>query len=411
MKPFFQVQTLSQVQAYAEAIKPLPSEPVALLPAAGRTLAADLAAPHDLPGFARATMDGYALRGQDTFGASETSPGYLALAGEVVMGRPPAFGLGPGQCARIGTGGMLPKGADAVVMVEHTRLLGEATVEVSKSVAPGANTLGPCDDAAKGQVLLPAGHRLRPQDVGLLAALGISQAQAVQRPRVGIISTGDEVVPVEADCGPGQVRDVNTYTLASQVCQAGGEPEVVGLVPDQEDALRSAVARSLERCELTLLSGGSSMGARDLTVGVFMSFPGAELLVHGVAVSPGKPFIWVRAGRKQLLGLPGQVASCLITFHLFVEPILERLLGRPARSFTRFSRLAARLTRSLPSVSGREEFVRVKVARSADGFRAEPLFGKSGLLSTLVQGQGLVRVPLNSEGLDAGASVEVLLFP
>jgi len=411
MKPFFNVQTVAQVRGYAEAIGPLPAETVALAEAQGRTLAGELTAPADLPGFHRATMDGYAVRGKDTFGTSEGTPGYLRQVGEVRMGEVPTMTVGPGDCAAIGTGGMVPDGADAIVMVEHTRVARADTVEVCRPVAPGAHVLGATDDAAEGDSLLPAGQRLRAQDLGLLAALGMGEVAVVRRPRVGILSTGDEVIPIHQTPLPGQVRDVNSHTLAAQVLAAGGTPLPLGLAPDDADSLRAAVAAGLEPCDLLLLSGGSSMGTRDLTIEIFESFPGADLLVHGVSVAPGKPFIWVQTTGKQLLGLPGQVTSCMISFHLFAEPILERLLGRPARAFVRFARQAATLTRNLPSVPGREEYVRVRLVREADEWRAEPLFGKSGLIRTLTQGHGLVRVEVNSEGLDEGSPVTVLLYP
>ncbi len=327
------------------------------------------------------------------------------------MGRAPDLSLRPGQCGRIGTGGMLPEGADAVVMIEHTRDLDERIIEVTQAVAPRTNVMGPTDDAEAGQLLLRAGHRLRPQDIGLLAALGVGEPEVVQAPRMGIISTGDEIVPVGQEPEPGQVRDVNSCTLACQVQDAGGTPVLLGLVSDQEEALKEIVAQSLATCDLTLLSGGSSVGIRDLTARVFLSFPAAQLLVHGVSVAPGKPFIWVQVGDKHLLGLPGHVASCMIAFHLFVEPIIERLLGREPCSFTRFGRLKARLIRNLPSAPGREEYVRVRVQQENEQWLAEPVFGKSGLLRTLTQSQGLVRVPLDCEGLDADTMVNVLLFP
>ena len=412
MKPFFNVLTVDQVHAFAKEVGTLEAEEIELGQALGRSLAAEFSAPHDLPGFVRATMDGFAVRGRDTFGASETEPGYLNQVGEVLMGQTPPFKVGPGQCARIGTGGMLPNGADAVVMVEHTRLLDDGSVEIAKSAAPGTHILGAADDAEAGQELLPVGQYLRPQDLGLLAGLGKSQVAVVRKPRVGIISTGDEVVPMESQPGPGQVRDVNSHTLAALVLQAGGEPQALGLVKDDEDALKAMVAKSLAANDLTLLSGGSSVGVRDLTAQVFMSFPGAEMKVHGVAVSPGKPFIWVQAEGAHLIGLPGQVASCMVAFNILVEPILERMLGRAALPFTRFARLPAKLMRNLPSAQGREDYVRVRVGRNGDGsWQAEPVFGKSGLIRTLTQGHGLVRIPLENEGLDQGSQVEVLLFP
>ena len=411
MKPFFEVQTLAAVWERISEIEALPAETVVLATAAGRTLAVDFAAPHDLPGFTRSTMDGYAVRARDTFGATETQPGYLRIQGEVVMGRTADFALEHGSCARIGTGGMLPDGADAVVMVEHTRDADDAMVEVSRAVAPGSNVIGAADDAVAGQLLLPAGRRLRPQDAGLLAALGAIEPSVIRKPRAGIISTGDEVVPVDCEPDPGQVRDVNATVLSAQVRASGAEAIDLGLVPDDPKRLEQAVATSLNENDLTLLSGGSSMGVRDLTAEIFMSFPGAELVVHGVSVAPGKPFIWVRVGDHQLLGLPGQVTSCLVAFHLFVEPLLERRLGRKGEAFTRFGRLVAVLNRNISSAAGREQFQRVRVEGSESGWRAEPVLGRSGLLRSLVQGHGLVRVPLGSEGLEAGTEVEVLLFP
>ncbi len=411
VKPFFRVRTLDEVRSLAADLRTLEREDVPLVSSLGRTLAADVVAGSDLPGFARATMDGWAVRAEDTFGTAETSPAYLRLCGEVVMGSAPGFMVEAGSCGRIGTGGMLPDGADAVLMVEHSREVGQGTVEVTRPVAPGANVLGRDDDARAGQVVLRAGHRLRPQDVGLLASLGIASPAVVRRPRVGIISTGDEVVPMEVSPAPGQVRDVNTHTLAGQVLDAGGEPVVIGLVPDDEASLRAAVSGAAGSTDLTLLSGGSSMGQRDLTAAIFMSLPGSAMLVHGVSVSPGKPFIWVRAGERNLLGLPGQVASCMIAFHLFVEPMVERLLGREPRSFTRFPHVQARLNANIPAGPGRETYHRVRVHQKGEEWEAEPIFGKSGLLRTLTEGQGLVRVALGSEGIVAGSRVTVMLFP
>ncbi len=411
MKSFFETVRLERVHELARQLATLEAENVPLEMALGRTLAGDLRADQDLPGFDRSSMDGYAVQSRDSFGVSESSPGYLRLVGDVVMGRAPGFVIDRGECARIFTGGMLPAGADAVIQVEHTRQTDERTVEVVKAVAPGTSVMGACDDARAGQVLLTAGHRLRPQDVGLLASLGVHDPVLVRRPKVGIISTGDEVVPVDRALAPGQVRDVNAFTLAAQVREAGAEPVVLGLVGDDAPALVQATAISLDRCDLTLLSGGSSVGLRDMTRDAFLSFEGSKLLVHGVSVSPGKPFIWVQNGRHPLCGLPGQVASCMVAFHLFAEPMLERMLGREPRSFARFARVSARLGRNVSAPPGREVYLRVALVETGQGLSAEPLLGKSGLLRTFTQGHGIVRIPLGVEGLLQGADVTVMVFP
>lgn len=411
MKSLFPLKTSQEVYDLISLVPCLPAETVDLDSALGRTLAGPVFSPEDLPGFARATRDGYAVRAGDISGASQSTPASLAIKGEVFNGRAPDFSLEPGECAVISTGGMLPAGADAVVMVEHTRLLDSGVAEVTKPVGPGLNTLGPAQEAARGQELLPAGRRLRPQDLGLMAALGLARIEVVRRPRVGIISTGDEVVPLDQKPAPGQVRDANSRTISGLASEAGGEPVFFGLAKDSMEDLTSLVARSKDECDVTCLSGGSSVGVRDLTLPVFESFDQAKVMVHGVYVSPGKPYIWVEHGPKHLVGLPGPSASCLITFHLFVEPLLQRLLGRPARPFARFARQQAKLKREIPSVSGWEKYVRVVVTLDHGQPVAELPQGSSGLLSTIIPGAGLVKIPLHSQGLPAGAMVEVLLFP
>lgn len=411
-RPFFQVQPLDAVLARVEALGPLPSEPLGLREVLGRILAQDVRAPHDLPGFDRSTVDGYAVRARDTFGATESLPAYLKLVGEVRMGDAPGFEVTTGACGRIGTGGMIPRGADAVVMVEHTRLVDAHTVEVGRAVAPGANVLGHADDAAAGEVILAAGHRVRPQDVGLLASLGHTEVEVVRRPRVAILSTGDEVVPPDAEVRLGQVRDVNGPMLEALVTAIGGEALRLGHVPDDLEALAAAVRRGCAEADVLLVSGGSSVGVRDLTIQVFEQVAGAELWVHGVAVKPGKPFIWVQAGQQPLLGLPGQVTSCFVSFHLLVAPLLERLQGRAPRPFPGFGRVRARLDRNVSAAPGRALVARVRLSRSSDGaLVAEPVPGRSGLLRSLVRADGFVWVPLGAEGKEKGETVEVLLFP
>ncbi len=405
---FFEVQTREEALGHLGRFARLGAEAVPLGEAAGRVLAADVASPEDLPPFRRSTVDGFAVRSRDTFAAGESSPALLEVVGEVAMGRPAGVEVRAGQTARIPTGGMLPEGADAVVMLEYSRAVDAATVELTRPAAPGSNVTQVGEDVARGQAVLPAGRRLRAQDVGLLAALGLSRVGVVRRPRVAILSTGNEVVAADRTPAPGQVRDVNAHTLAALSQEAGATPLPLGLVADDPGLLREAVERGLAAADVVLVSGGSSVGAADWTLRTFMSFPGAELLVHGVAIRPGKPLILVRVGERALLGLPGHTVSAQVTFQLFARPLLvERLLGaaeEPGR------RVRALLGRSVAATPGRETWVRVRLEEHPAGLVAEPVLGSSGVISTLVNAHGLVGVPLGCEGLVAGTAVEVHLF-
>ena len=295
-----------------------PPETVGLDRALGRVLAREIRAAQFVPGFDRSTVDGYALRGADTFGCSESIPALLICTGAVEMGKEPAFAVGPGQCAAIPTGGALPKGADAVQMVEHTEDYGGGEIGIVKSVPPGANLIFKGDDVKPGDLVLRKGRRLEPQDIGALAALGVTQVPVVPRLRVGIISTGDELVPPEQDPGPGQVRDVNGPLVAALLAQAGAEAVPLGIVPDREELLREAVEKALERCHCVVLSGGSSVGEKDAACRVMASL--GEVLCHGVAMKPGKPTLLGRAGGKPILGLPG---------HPVAAPVYRKTLSHP----------------------------------------------------------------------------------
>lgn len=401
---------LFQVRTAQEAVEVLrqhanlnrPSFECDLLEALGLVVAQDIVAPEDVPGFDRATMDGFAVRASDTFGASEGLPAYLEVAGEVRMGEAPPGELFPGQAYRIATGGMLPAGADAVVMVEYTEPVDERTVGVTRPVAPGENTVRRGDDIRAGEVLFAAGHRLRPQDVGLLAAAGVSRVPVLRRPRVGIITTGDEIVPVDQVPGPGQVRDVNSYTNSCLVTACGGLPVLYGIVRDDFQALRDTVARAVQETDVVVISGGSSVGARDMTARVIDSLGEPGVLFHGLAVRPGKPTIGAVVGGKAVIGLPGHPVSAMVVFDLIVRPLLHpgdrRLTVR------------ARITRQLRSAAGREDYVRVRLTDEGGALVAEPILGKSGLIATMARADGLARIPLDSEGVRAGETVEVILF-
>ena len=408
MKPFFQVKTPEEIVKMLELFPPLGREPLPLEKALHRVLAEEVSSPEDLPHFARATMDGYAVRARDTFGASEAIPALLTVTGEIAMGREATDPVQPGQSVRIATGGMLPPGADAVVMIEQTQVLDGQTIEVFKSVSPLDHVIQVGDDLRRGQPVLQAGRRLRPQDLGLLAGLGVRQVPVYHQPRVAVISTGDEIVPIDQQPPPGQVRDINAFTLPALVREAGGVPEFLGLSGDHFEDLREKCRTGLEHFDVVLISGGSSVGIRDFSLEVIGSFPGAEILAHGISISPGKPTILARVGPKALWGLPGHTASAMVVFSIFVKPCLNHLEGELPSPIK--PSLKARLTRNLASAQGRDDYIRVALRLGPEGWEAEPVLGKSGLISTLVRSDGLIRIDRFTEGKEKGEWVEVMLF-
>ncbi len=412
---FLDVVSRAEALALLAGFAVLPAERVPLGQALGRALAAELPAPEDLPQSARASMDGYALAARDAFGATETNPAYLDCVADLRIDWRADDGqvrLGPGQCARIPTGGSLPEGADAVVMVEHTGLLDAAgdagTVEVRKSAAPGENIMLPGEDVRRGEAALPAGRELRAQDVGLLAALGIVQVLVGGRPRVGILSTGDELTPVSHTPRPGQIRDVNSHALACLAAEAGAIPAPLGIVPDDLPRLTSALAEGVRSCDVVLMSGGSSLGARDHTVAAILAQPDARILAHGVAISPGKPTIIASVEGKAVIGLPGQVTSAQVVHAMLVKPLLRSLAGAAKALSLDPPPFVAELARNVAGRPGREDFVRVCLeARPGLPPLAHPVLGKSGLLKTLLAADGLLAVPAEAEGLYKGALAPV----
>ena len=408
---FFNVLSVTEFVDVLRTFSPLTEETVSGMAADGRVLAQDVVSGEDLPAAPRSCMDGYALRAQDVFGASEMNPAYLESVGAVPIEKPAEFSLRPGECASIVTGGILPEGADAVMMIEHTEELGAGTVEMRKSLAPADNVMLKGEDAGAGKVALAAGTLLRPQEIGLLAALGIADVAVHARPRVGILSTGDELVPVTQTPQVGQVRDVNSSTLACSVARAGGLPTQYGLVKDDLASLESALRTALDANDAVFLSGGSSVGTRDLTVAAIERIEGMELVNHGVAISPGKPLILARCGNKAVWGLPGQVASAQVVMFVLGMPFLRHLAGwRNPFDQSLWPARRAVLTRNVASKPGREDYVRVRLDAVDGSVRATPVTGKSGLLKTLILSQGVIRIPSDSEGVYEGAEVDVLLF-
>lgn len=380
------------------------------VPAAGaldRVLREDLTSPVDLPDFPRSTMDGFAVRAADTYGASEGLPAYLTVGGEVLMGTRAETAVHVSGAIGIATGGMMPEGADAVVMVENTQAVDSATIEVVRPVAPGENVLRVGEDITQGTIVLASGHVLRPQDLGGLAALGITHVEVARCLRVAIVSGGDELVAPDQEPSPGQIRDINTYTLSALVERAGHEPVPMGIVPDVYEELAATARRALDMADVVILSAGSSVSTRDMTAQAIASLGEPGVLVHGVSLRPGKPTILAVADGKPVFGLPGNPVSCMVTFDLFVGPTLARLSGQraPPKNVVR-----ARLAHNIPSAAGREDYVQVAL-ESRDGEPwAVPVFGKSNLIYTLVRSDGMVKVELDEGGLREGDWVSVILF-
>ena len=384
------------------------SETVETAQALGRVTAQAVIAAEPLPAFSRSTVDGYAVRARDTFGISDSLPGYLTLAGEAPMGRAPEFSITPGQAALIHTGGMLPPGADAVVMLEYSQPARPGEVELLRAAAPGENVLRAGEDVAPGEVVLPAGTRLRPAEIGGLMALGQVRVSVARAPRVGILSSGDEVVDPAQAVQPGQVRDVNSYTLSALVEARGGCPLRRGILPDRRADLESALASALAECDLVVVTAGSSASTRDLTAEVIDGMGPPGVLAHGVNVKPGKPTILAVCQGRPVIGLPGNPVSALVIAGLFVAPLVDYLLGLPPGR-PRAS-LPARLTVNLASQAGREDWVPVRLLPGPAGYTAEPIFYKSNLIFTLARADGLLHIPADATGLEAGEQVMVELL-
>lgn len=374
----------------------------------GRVTGMPVYAPIPLPSFPRSTVDGFAVRAADTYGAGESLPAYLPVIGEVPMGAEPGFKLGSAQCALIHTGGMLPVEANAVVMLEYTQSARPGEVEILRSVAVGENVLKVGEDVKVGQEVIPAGACIRPADIGGLMALGVTHLSVVRRPRVGILSSGDEIIPPELEPKPGQVRDVNAYSLGALVAEAGGEPVYYGIIPDRVEELKEAARKALAACDMIVITAGSSASTRDLTADVIQSLGSPGVLVHGVNVRPGKPTILAVCNKKAVIGLPGNPVSALVIAWLFVVPVIFTWLGtQPGKPKPV---VQARLTTNVPSQAGREDWIAVRLVSAPEGYLAEPVFGKSNLIFTLARADGLVKIPADATGLGAGESVEVYLM-
>jgi molybdopterin molybdotransferase len=408
---FFKVVTPQEALHTLLQVGPVGTERLPTVRARARVLGEDLYSGVDLPHFHRAAMDGYAVKAKDTFGASQSLPAYLKLSGVVEMGKEAGRALAPGDAMRISTGGMMPPQSDAVVMVEHADEVEGGLVEIHRGVSPWQNVIQIGDDIKAGELVFQRGRRLRAHDLGALTGIGISSVLVYQRPRVALISTGDEIVDADTNPLPGQVRNINQHSLAGLIEENGGELKDWGVIRDDRDQLTRAIGEAIAWADLVLLSGGSSMGAKDIALETILSLPDAKFIFHGISISPGKPTIFAQACGKPILGLPGYPVSALVIFDLFAAPLVRKLGGEETAAPSHLARtVRATLKTNVSSQVGREDYVRVILERQSERLLAMPLPSKSGAIFTLVKADGMVRVELNQDGLEQGDEVEVILF-
>ncbi|TKC16864.1 molybdopterin molybdotransferase MoeA [Robertmurraya kyonggiensis] len=406
---FFQVKSVEETfQLIQEMVTPIKETmTLPLFDALHFVLAEDIIVRENVPNFRRSSVDGYAVNAKDTFGSSETMPGFLTVTGEVKMGKEPPKAVGSGEAMYVPTGGMLPAGSDAMIMIEHCEDI-SGLLNVYRQTAPGENVISIGEDMQEGTVLLTKGTKLRSQEIGALASQGILEVLVWKKPIIGYLSSGDEIVPMESkDLQIGEVRDINAATIGSLVKQWGFEFIYGGIVKDSREELERRTKEMLEKTDCLILSGGSSVGTKDYSVEVIESLGEPGVYVHGVSIKPGKPTILAQAKNKPVIGLPGHPASAMIIFHLFGKAVVDRLQGMTANH----AKLTfAKVTKNIPSAPGRTDYIRVRLFEENHEWYAEPILGKSGLISTLVKSEGMIEISYESEGVHKGEQVPVTLL-
>ncbi len=382
-------------------------ETIKIKNAIGRILAEDVYAPIDLPEFHRATVDGYALNSKDTFGAGESLPVFLDVIGQVDIGKNTQLSISSGKTAYVPTGGMIPKGADGMLMIEYAESLDEHTIAVYNPVAPWDGIIRKGEDVKKEQLLLQIGKKLKPQDIGFLAAVGINSVNVFQKPRVAILSTGDELVDPEEKIEFGQIWDINTYTLASMVEECGGTVSYQDIIKDNYNKIVEAVKYAIENSDLVLISGGSSAGMKDMTAQVIDSLGKPGVFTHGVAIKPGKPTIIGKVDNAPVFGLPGHPVSAMMIFKIFVEYLINKGFLRNIKDDIYVQAVSDVNIHSSP---GKEAYQMVVLEKQNGQYVAKPVYGKSGSISLLMKAQGYIKIDMNKEGIKKGEKVKVTLL-
>ncbi len=407
---FYQVKTVEEtlgiIKNVVTPIKDVTT--LSLEKALGYILAEDIISKENVPGFTRSTVDGYAVHAQDTFGSSDSIPSFLNVVGEIQMGEEVTKELGRTEAMYIPTGGMIPPGCDSVIMIEHCEDI-DGLLNTYKQVAPGENIITAGEDVKEGEILLKKGTKLRPQELGILGSVGITVVNVYRKIKVGYLSSGDEIMPYETDkLKVGQVRDINQLTILAMSQEWGADVINGGIVCDDYETFYAKANEIYQQVDILVMSGGSSVGTKDFTTDVIQALGQPGVLVHGVSIKPGKPTIFAMANEKPILGLPGHPASAVIIYKLFGEQILKQLSGVDERELPKT--IEATVTQNIPSSAGRADYIRVRLEKKGNDWLAYPILGKSGLISTLVQSDGMVEISSEKEGVRQGESVPVYLF-
>jgi molybdopterin molybdotransferase len=370
-------------------------------------LAEDLYAACDIPGFSRSTVDGYAVKAADTAGAGEAIPVFLKQAGSVSMGEPADFSIGPGECAYVPTGAMLPAGADAVVMVEYSEAAGE-TIALYEAAAPGTGMAEAGEDIRKGELLLRRGTQIGAQEAGALAAAGKTIVPVFIPLTLSIISTGDELISPERDPCPGQIRDINTYMLKALAKKRAYQVVSIQVICDDQSQLETAVKEAMATCDVVAVSGGSSQGEKDLTAQIINRVANPGVFTHGLAVKPGKPTIlgWDEESKTLLAGLPGHPVSAMMIFQILFGSLQDIIFSKTPHNFP----VPARISSNIPGSPGRTVLLPVILRLNGNSYLAEPVFGKSGMITTMTQADGYIIIDRNKEGLCKEEEVLVYLL-